>query len=163
MKGIKLLIPLVFFFTESCKTFHKKNANESFKTGQIKLSDLKNDWFTEEYNRYKPNLNLMDSLKPLKNYNIIIFGGEWCSDTKRELPRMIKILKVIDYQEEKLKIFLLGRDKKCTNCKSYSPEKFNIKFVPTIILLKEDIEVGRIVESPSETLEKDLLKLITQR
>ena len=38
-------------------------------------------------------------------------------------------------------------------------EGMDIQYVPTIILFKNGEELGRIVESPVETLEKDLLKI----
>ncbi|MFT5986217.1 MAG: hypothetical protein ACI825_001717, partial [Planctomycetota bacterium] len=39
----------------------------------------------------------------------------------------------------------------------------NIAYVPTIIILENGIELGRIVESTQETLEKDLLAIATDQ
>jgi hypothetical protein len=39
-------------------------------------------------------------------------------------------------------------------------EELDIEFVPTIIFYKDGSEIGRIVETPAESLEKDLLKIL---
>jgi hypothetical protein len=36
----------------------------------------------------------------------------------------------------------------------------NIERVPTFIIMNEGIEIGRIIETPEETLEADLLKIL---
>jgi len=38
----------------------------------------------------------------------------------------------------------------------------NINFVPTIIVYRNTIEVNRIVEIPVESLEQDLLNILTK-
>lgn len=162
IKGYKLLIPFILLIGVGCKIFRKSTKTESYRTGQIEIRKFKSDWFNEEYDRYKPEQTVLDSLESLKSFDLIIFGGEWCSDTKRELPRTIKILNVLKYPENQLKIILLDQEKKCSNCLNFTPEKFNVKFVPTIIILKNGIEIGRIVENPFVSLERDLLKIINQ-
>ena len=59
---------------------------------------------------------------------------------------------------------MVDRKKECSNCGDYNTEFFNIKFVPSFIILKESFgkEKGRIVESPTKSLEEDLLKIINQ-
>ena len=42
----------------------------------------------------------------------------------------------------------------------YSIKELKIKRVPTFIFYKEGKEIGRIIESPNETLEKDFLKIV---
>ena len=39
-------------------------------------------------------------------------------------------------------------------------KKYNISRIPTIILLKDSKEVCRVVESPNDTIEKDLAKAL---
>jgi len=39
-------------------------------------------------------------------------------------------------------------------------EKGYVDFVPTFIISKEGKEIGRIVEEPTESLEKDLLAIL---
>jgi hypothetical protein len=39
-------------------------------------------------------------------------------------------------------------------------EGLQIDFVPTVIFSKDNKELGRIIEMPFDTLEKDILKII---
>ena len=39
----------------------------------------------------------------------------------------------------------------------------NIEFVPTFIFYESDTELGRIVETPSETMEKDILQILNKK
>ena len=83
--------------------------------------------------------------------------GTWCSDSRREVPRIIKILDQLDFDENNLQLINLDRKKQSPN----SEEKDKtIKFVPTFILSKNEIEIGRIIEFPIVTLESDILNIL---
>jgi hypothetical protein len=41
-------------------------------------------------------------------------------------------------------------------------EKFNIQRVPTTIVLRDGVELGRIVEYPEKSNEEDLLKILNK-
>ena len=58
----------------------------------------------------------------------------------------------LDYRKEKYKQSPTGEE-----------QGLNIKRVPTIIFLKDGKEVNRIVESPLETLEKDMAQIILKK
>jgi hypothetical protein len=40
-------------------------------------------------------------------------------------------------------------------------DDLKIEFVPTFIFFKNDVEIGRIVEAPTESLEIDMVKILT--
>ena len=159
MKALKLVIPDLLLVVSGCKLL--KKTSEEDKTGTVSLKELKQyEWFKEEYNNYKVSEKAVDSLFGLNTVKVIIFGGEWCSDTRLQLPRFIKILEIIQFPKESLKIVFVNKDKQI-------PEDYKtlqIKFVPTFIVSDNaGKELGRIVENPSKTLEEDLIKLINQR
>ncbi len=80
-----------------------------------------------------------------------------CHDSQREIPRLIKILKELNFPENKLKIILLNPNKESEM--GYEVNK-NITNTPTIIFNLDNIEVNRIVEFPKESLESDILKIL---
>ncbi len=82
--------------------------------------------------------------------------GTWCSDSKREVPRFYKIIKLINYDENKIELICVDRKKEVTN---YDVSNYDIKYVPTFIFLKDEKEIGRIIESPKQKLEEDLLEI----
>jgi len=116
-------------------------------------------WYGAEYDMYEVDRREMSRFKPemLKDVSITIVLGTWCSDTKREIPRFIKLLEAVKFDETKLKMIFVNREKKNPFEDISSLEAKNI---PTIIVYKEGKEKGRIIEAPKETLEKDFLELI---
>lgn len=122
-----------------------------------------NDWYSEEYNEYEYDANIVKQLQKNKigSYEIVVFFGTWCGDTHRELPRLIKILDAVKYPEKKLRLLAVNRKRETPNGEDVP---FNIKRVPTIIVRKFGREVGRIVENPMNgSLEQDLLDIIKKK
>ena len=159
MKALKLLVPVLLMLVSGCKLL--KKTKEDYRTGIIVLNKLKQyGWFKEEYKNYTVSENAVDSLFGLNNVKITIAGGEWCSDTRLQLPRFIKILETIQFPREDLEIIFVNKEKQIPEVY----KKLQIKFVPTFIVIdKLGKELGRIVENPSKTLEYDLIKIVNQR
>ena len=83
--------------------------------------------------------------------------GTWCSDSRREVPRFYKILDEIEYPSENVSLINVNRDIEGLGDEVTGLE---IHFVPTFIFYRNDEEIGRIVEIPYESLEKDMLELV---
>jgi len=137
-------------------------TEEAMLVGPVVRQDFLADpyklWFEEEYNIYALDSNVLASIPVEKlNRKIKVFLGTWCSDSQRELPRFYKILDYLDYDKSQLEVIALDREKKSGNNEQ---EGWNIEFVPTFIFLEDGQEVGRIIETPNETLEKDLLAIL---
>lgn len=145
--------------TESNKT----EEEEEILVGNISCKDLEKppyeNWFVENFNNHMLDTATLTQLKPLlSNVHIKVFMGTWCSDSQREVPALHKILEEAGFDEKNLQIVAVDRDK-------VTPQGFeknmDIQYVPTIIFYKNKKEVGRIVESPVETLEKDMLTILS--
>ena len=172
MKHICTMAMLLFFFWGQAQEFNKEVTLENgytFLVGQINLEGLGlapyNQWFqtgTENYTVDESMVKLFK--KELKEYNIQLFLGTWCGDSKRETPRLIKILKAADFPMEQLEIVALDRRKELYK-KSPTGEEagLNIIKVPTIIFKKDGKEVNRIVESPLESLEEDMAQILLNK
>lgn len=95
--------------------------------------------------------------KDLSKYKIICFLGTWCEDSQEQLPVLYKVLHEAGYPLQSVQLYAVDRDKKTMHGEN---ESYKIELVPTIILLKDDKEIGRIVESPKGSIEKDLAAII---
>ena len=115
-------------------------------------------WFNSEMDMYSvDSVTLKDVSAKMKDVKITIVMGTWCSDSKREVPRFFKILDLLGYNEKNLTLICVDRNKKATG---NEVDKLEIKLVPTFIFYKNDAEIGRIVETPKVSLEKDLLGIL---
>jgi thiol-disulfide isomerase/thioredoxin len=137
---------------------------------EVTLSQLKQEpyanWYSKNNDDYQPNLQIVEALKKTNpsKYTMKIFFGSWCGDSKRELPKMTKVLEKLSFPQKNLT--LIGVDDS-TEVYKQSPQRqeagMNVFRVPTFIVYENGKEVGRIVEYPTETMERDLLKIFAKK
>ncbi|MGB1080103.1 MAG: thioredoxin family protein [Flavobacteriaceae bacterium] len=130
--------------------------------GPIELNQLKqppySEWFTTEYENYKPFIKTTEQLKDLlQDVEIKVFMGTWCSDSQMQVPAFFRILGTIDYNGE-VSIIAVDKEKKTP---SGSAAKSKITHVPTFIFYKNGEEINRIVESPVDFLEDDMRAILS--
>ncbi len=115
-------------------------------------------WWMSEYDLYNiDSAKINDIKEDLKDITIKIIMGTWCSDSRREVPRFFKVLDAADYPSDKVEIICVDEDKKT---ESNELGDLKIDLVPTFIFSKDGHELGRIVEAPEDTLEKDMIKIL---
>ena len=172
MKQVLTAWLMLYTVGVSAQEFNKEITTENglqFLVGQINLEGLQSqpyrNWFQNRYNNYHPDDTMVLLFKEkLSDYNIKLFLGTWCGDSKRESPRFFKILEAADFPMEQLEIIALDYRKGHYKTSPTGEEKgLNIIKVPTIIFLKDGKEVNRIVESPLETLEQDMAQILFEK
>ncbi len=118
-------------------------------------------WFEENSKAYEPDIALIEQIKPLlKPCYIKVFMGSWCEDSQREVPALLKLLELADFDQSQLEIIAMTHDKDTPE--NYEAD-YEIEFIPTIMFFKDGAELNRIVEYTQETLEKDILKILKQQ
>ena len=166
MKNIIILFFTIIFL--NCETKgENENINikisskgEKMVVGKIsykKLVDFSKKWKNSD----QTNLNLKNDSKLRSlffNIKIKIFMGTWCEDSIREIPYLFNILNSINYNIESVEIICVDENK---NTPEGYEKDFEIIKVPTIIFLKKNEEINRIVEFPVETLQKDIIKILS--
>ncbi|SDR65719.1 Thiol-disulfide isomerase or thioredoxin [Formosa sp. Hel1_31_208] len=167
---IPLLIAFMFYMTMTAQNLNKEIENEGntpFLLGTINKAGLTsnnyNAWFSENYDAYNLEQNTINVLSSaLKDFNITIFMGTWCGDSKREVPRFYKILEACNFSENQLRVVALsGQSNMYKQSPNHDEAGLNIHRVPTFIFYKNGKEINRIVEFPVETLEKDMYNIVT--
>ncbi len=120
------------------------------------------DWFEKNYENYTVNDTIASLIKPLiSKKSIVIYLGTWCGDSKREVPRMLKILDHCSVKKSQVKLVMLdNRDSTYKQSPEHEEKGLNIHRVPTFVIYENTKELGRIVESPVVSLEKDLLSIL---
>ncbi len=115
-------------------------------------------WFSEDFLTYVPQPEYHNAIPYLmEDVEILCIMGTWCSDSKREVPRMIRILQTKNIAPEKLRLIAVDRTKRDPAGVALN---YGVDRVPTFIFLRNGLEIGRIVEAPLASLEKDMLGII---
>ncbi len=131
--------------------------------GYFNLSRLKQEpystWFYKGYDEYQVNPEALQSLKGIgmEGLGIKIVMGTWCPDSRREVPRFMKILDSWQFPSGRL-TFIGVDDGKLSPVGEY--EQLEIQRVPTFIIYKNNIEAGRIIENPVTSLEQDMVNIL---
>ena len=109
-------------------------------------------------NQYQPNEESIKKLKSVTaDLQIIVFLGTWCSDSEREVPRFLNVMELTNNSHITFRLFGLDHTKRDPDGFA---EKYQIEFVPTFIVLHNNEEIGRIVETPTVSLQQDLIEII---
>lgn len=162
-----LLISLLFiafsYAQEVNKVIIDSDLNREILIGNVDVKGMQNPIFVENWKldqqEYTPDKLAVKALKKYfkknKDVRIKVFLASWCGDSKEHLPHFVKLAKKAKIKN--VEYMALSRKKSLPD---EDIAAFEIEFVPTFIVYKEGTEIGRIIETPEESLEKDLLKII---
>jgi putative ABC transport system permease protein len=138
--------------------------------GKCSLDDLRKEpyaeWYTKNYADYEPNPEIIEQLKNVnwKDYSVSIFLGTWCGDSRREVPRFIKMLDAVGFLQREISLIAISAEDSVYKQSLTREERGrHIYRAPTFILSKKGGEVNRIVETPVVSLERDLLAILNRR
>lgn len=165
----KVLLSLVLIITFGCKAQKTQvNAVKDEAGNLVGIADKNsflndkefNEWFTFNYEDYSTDKNVIEKLNSVINQDITIkaFMGTWCGDSQEQTPVFYKVLDEVGFNYSKLEMITVNRSKKTPD---NLQEGLDIERVPTFIFYKEGKEIGRFVEYPRETIEKDFLKIVS--
>lgn len=151
----------VFAQSDFDRSTDKENGSVVFK-GQVTFDDLLKEssfsWLQKGAGEYTPDKEAMTYLqKELPDYEMVVFLGTWCDDSKVLVPKLHKTLQAAGYPMRKYSMYGVDRAK---TTKYVENKLYKIEFVPTIILFKKNNEVGRVVENVKKSIEQDLVDII---
>lgn len=120
-------------------------------------------WGNFDTATYIPDTSMLELLESAASGNdieFLLFSGSWCGDSRSEVPKIYKLLNMSKISTEKIKLLGVGRDKREPSGLS---EKFNIERVPTLIVLRNGVELGRVVEYPLYSWEADIFAYLSNK
>jgi thiol-disulfide isomerase/thioredoxin len=118
-------------------------------------------WYVKGYDDYQLNTEAINKLLEINKdgLTIKIVLGTWCPDSRREVPRFMRVLNI--WQFPVTGVTFIGVDNaKLSPVGEYN--KLDIQRVPTFIIYKNNIEAGRIIENPRTSLEQDMVNILTR-
>lgn len=127
-----------------------KDSQNGLKTlkGILSREILQNDtafaWMKNDISWYKPNANCVTNLTPVKDtIQLLVFIGTWCEDSHIVLPQLLKLLDQVKFSPNRLTIIGVDRKKQTLG---FLSEALAVTKAPTIVVLKNGKEIGRVEE-----------------
>jgi hypothetical protein len=137
-------------------------AGDKVLIGRINEKMLANDsafmWFFTGVNRYRPDTEWTKYISFYRDsFDIVAFAGTWCPDTKRLLPQFYRVMMASSYPMNRIKLYGLDEQKHGLGDVA---QQYDIDKVPTIILLHQGKEIGRIEENVHRSIEADMVSIL---
>jgi thiol-disulfide isomerase/thioredoxin len=107
-------------------------------------SDTSYKWYAENQKYYgSPDTSIVGAMQRDKAVKYILFGGTWCDDTRFILPKFFLLQEKAGIADDRITLFGVDREKQTLG---NIASALNITNVPTIIVMKDGKELGRVVE-----------------
>lgn len=118
--------------------------------------------FRQNRESYQPREEWLSFLRQATSqYTLVVAMGTWCSDSREQVPRLLKIHEVLGKKSPFSQITLLGVDRSKKVVPAAAFPFGLVERVPTIVVTFGGAEVGRVVETPlAPTLEEDLVRIL---
>ena len=168
----KILLPAIvvivlsnFVFAQGQYEILTERPNEKTFKGIISREILVNDtffmkhWYAANQNSYSPNANAMAGLKKYADsIQLLVFIGTWCEDSQFIIPKFFMLTDAAGFPANRITLIGVDRSKKTL---SHLTEALSIINVPTIMVMKNGKEMGRVVEyGKSGSFDKDLGEIL---
>lgn len=102
--------------------------------------------------------------KDLKDISLQIFMGTWCGDSRREVPRLYAFLDYIHFPKNKISLVFVDNEDSAYKESPGKEEQGKYIFrVPTLIISKAGMELGRVIEYPQKNWIADIERIIKKQ
>ncbi|HMK04729.1 MAG TPA: thioredoxin family protein [Ferruginibacter sp.] len=170
----KCLLVLMFFIPATAELLgqaqyeiikDEKHPEQHILRGIINKYLVQNDstyrWYNSSQGSYKPDTATLSTFGRNKDkVQFVVFGGTWCEDTQFVLPKFFRLQEMSGIPDNNITFFGVNRAKRSL---SGITDAFNVKLVPTIIIMKEGKEIGRVVEyGKTGKWDKELADILNQ-
>lgn len=144
------------------QVFTDTNGNKALK-GIINRSLLVNDssfqWFIENGKYGEATASAVAAFqKNGSKISLLVFSGTWCEDSHNLLPKFYRLMDKAGFPESKIVLVAVDRSKTAVQ---QLHVKYQLKTVPTFIVLVNGKEVGRVEEyGKTGYMEKELGEIV---
>ncbi len=139
-------------------------------SGQARRAPILRGWVTADslfsalprwrqlHDSFQPDTLALRALRAWNlDHEVLVFFGSWCPDSRREVPRFIKTVDLIQNPHVRYRLYALDRSKRDA---AGLAQRYHISGVPTFIVLENGQEMGRIEVHPRHGLERDWVGIL---
>lgn len=157
---IALLLNTIAFAQNQFQVLTERPGEKTYKgiiSREVLMSDTSFTWLKGQ--PYTPDNNAIEALKKNKDsIQLLVFMGTWCEDSHFVIPRFYSLVDAAGFPQDRITLIGADRQKKTL---SHLAEALAITNVPTIIVMKNGKEMGRVVEYGKNGLfDKELGEII---
>lgn len=161
-----IFVLIILTMSAQVQVYYDSIKKQEMLVGMLNEEDLYHPLFKPYmdafYDGYQPDAQVIEKIKSMPfDYEINIVFGTWCGDSQEQVPPFLKILHTLKFPSEKVRWIAVDRKKKPhANIPDF--DTWKIERVPTFIFMRNNQEIGRIIETPQTTLEKDWLQIVSK-
>ncbi len=156
---------LLFTFTAFAQQDYavkQDSAGNKMLVGQLNVQLLANDsafrWFYTGVNDYQPTKEWIDYIRYYRDsFSVVVFAGTWDVNSRELLPAFYRTMMAAGYPLNKIKLYGVDMQFHSLNGEA---EKYKVTKLPTIIVLHNNEELGRIEEVPVQSVEANLVAIL---
>lgn len=161
MRLLWVFVPVVLAGCGRSVVTKADQAEADMPLGVVDRSVLAEPQFHEFQARYDTVMPAPEFIQMISqlhhDVDVLVFFGTWCGDSKREVPRFLKIADETGIGNDRITLYGVNRSKKSADGLT---DAFQIELVPTFIFRRDGKEIGRITEHPETTLEEDMVHIL---
>lgn len=150
---------LTFLFLFTFSTMHAQE-NTPIITGVMNDTLFQTEWYAQwnDAKDYQPNSEVLNKLSELPTASIqfMVYLGTWCEDSRKHVPVFLDLARRLNW---KYSLVGVNREKECPLDKK-ACKAWDILYLPTIVVFRDGVELGRIIETPKISVEQDLLDIL---
>jgi thiol-disulfide isomerase/thioredoxin len=143
---VVLIVNVVAYGQNQFQVLSERPNEKTYKgiiSREILMGDTSFKWLNNARS-FTPEKNAVEALRKNKDsIQLLVFIGTWCEDSHDVLPKLYSLTDAAGFSQDR--ITLIGVDRNKTTF-SHLTEALGIINVPTIMVMKNGKEQGRIVE-----------------
>lgn len=159
------LFAAVLFVSVNAQTPYKTSvdsAGNKMLVGRINEKMLANDssfrWFYYGVNNYKPDPAWVKYISFYRDsFDVVIFAGTWCNDSKRLLPQFYRVMMASSYPLSHIKLYGVDHELRALGEES---SQYKVSKTPTFIFLRDGKEIGRITDKVQRGMDADIVSIL---
>jgi dipeptidyl aminopeptidase/acylaminoacyl peptidase len=141
--------------------------------GEVRRAEIEREipaWRSDDAEYVPDSLAVARIAGGLDDVRIICIFGTWCSDSRREVPRLWTILDEAGFPESSLEMYAVASSRFTRDMPlpagalDWSKDvksRYGVTAVPTVVIERSGVEIGRITEKPEGLLEENVSRIVT--
>ncbi len=126
---------------------------------QVEAFLSENSQYRDIVESCQPDSGVLEGLKDkIVGLNVKVFFGDWCPDCRAHMPTFLAAILELGVDDFELEFIEMSRQMSDGLNKA---AQHNVMAIPSFIFFKDGVEIGRIIERPKESMEKDMAEILS--